>query len=374
MGNFSNLGLKKEIITVLNKTGYKESLPVQDQIIPLAARGKNIIFTSQTGSGKTIAYLLGTLGKIDKKQGIQAIILVPTRELCIQVGKEVEKICTPLGLNSGILYGGRDIKGDFKTTMKKNQIIIGTPGRLVQHVNDKRIIIGETKFIIYDESDQMFDNGFYEECTYLKRRISKNAQIILSSATISEKVHKFIENEIQNPEILTIGVQIPAKISQEVLYCSIPEKNAILAKFLKEKKFNKALVFCNTKVKSYNIADYLNSQGVNSRTLNSDFKQKERENNLNVFKEQKKSVLVTTDVAARGLHIENVDVVVNYDVPTKDEFYIHRIGRTGRNNKPGYSLTLICPEDEERFANIEFDYELKFEEIDDNFNKTERKI
>lgn len=372
MKSFEQLGLKKEIIDILSRLGFKEPLDVQEKVVPLALKGKNVVFTSKTGSGKTLAYLLGYLGKIDRKKGIQMLVLVPTRELCIQVGKEIEKVCTPLNINSGMLYGGRDIKGDFKTTMKKNQIIVGTPGRLVQHINDKKIAVGEVKYIVYDESDQMFDNGFYDECAYLKTRISKNAQILLASATISAKVGDFVEGQIPNHEFLTVGTQIPVNIRQEIVFCKIPEKNDLLLKFFKEKSFGKAIVFCNTKIKSYNIADHLNDHGINARTLNSDFKQKERENNLNVFKDQKKSVLVTTDVAARGLHIENVDIVVNYDVPTRDEFYIHRIGRTGRNNKAGYSLTMICPEDEERYENIEFDYELAVELIDKDFKKITR--
>lgn len=363
MALFKDLQLKKEIIETLEKNNFKKSLLVQEKIIPIALKGKNIVFTSQTGSGKTLAYLLSFIGKIDKKKGLQMLILVPTRELCIQVGKEIEKICKYLEINSGTLYGGRDIKGDFKTTMKKNQILTATPGRIVQHINNKKIIVGEVKYIVYDESDQMFDNGFYDECKYLKKRISKNAQIILSSATISEKVEEFMRTEIIDYEFLKIGEQIPHNIKQEKIFCKISEKNEILLNFLKNKKFSKAIIFCNTKIRSYDIADFLKENKINARTLNSDFKQKERENNLNTFKDQNTSILVTTDVASRGIHIDNIDIVINYDVPTRLEFYIHRIGRTGRNNKPGYALTFVCPEDEDRFDNIEFDYEINPKEI-----------
>lgn len=369
MKTFHELGLKKDIADILTRLGFKEPLEVQEKTIPLALQGKNVVITSKTGSGKTLAYLLGFLGKIDRKKGIQMLVMVPTRELCVQVGKEIDKVCSQLGISSGTLYGGRDIRGDFKTTMKKNQILIGTPGRLVQHINDKNIIVGETRYLVFDESDQMFDNGFYEDCAYIKKRVSKGAQIVLASATISPKVQEFVEQEIENHEFLKIGSQIPPNIRQEILSCSIPEKNGILVRFLENKQFSKAIIFCNTKNKSYSIADFLNENGINAKTLNSDFKQKDRENNLNTFKDQKKSVMVTTDVAARGLHIEKVDIVINYDVPTRDEFYVHRIGRTGRNDKQGYALTMICPEDEERFENIEFDYDLKLEEIDKDFNK-----
>lgn len=366
MGNFAKLNLKQEILEVLSRLKIKESFEVQDKIVPLALEGKNIVFTSRTGSGKTLAYLLGFLGKINKKQGTQMIVLVPTRELCIQVGKEMKRICDLLSINVGMLYGGRDIPGDYRTLDKKNQIMVGTPGRLLMHINEKRIKVGEVKYLVYDESDQMFDLGFYDKCAYLKQRVSKDAQIILSSATITDKVRNFIEREIIDFELLQIGELIPKNIVQEKLYCEKTEKNEIILKILSQNNFRRAMIFCNTKVKSYNISEFLQKNMLNSKSLNSDLQQSERLNHLNLFKDGKIKILVTTDVAARGLHIENVDMIINYDVPTKEEFYIHRIGRTGRIDQKGYSLTLICPEDINRFADIESKYGLNIIEINKN--------
>ena len=367
MGDFTKLSLKKEILDVLSRLQFDKSFEVQDKIIPLAMQGKNIVFTSRTGSGKTIAYLLGFLGKINKKQNTQMIVFVPTRELCIQVGKEIKKVCELLGINVGILYGGRDVQGDYRTLSKKNQILIGTPGRLLLHVNEKKIKVGEVKYLVYDESDQMLDHGFYDDCVYMKQRVSKNAQIIFSSATITDKVNSFIKNEIVDYELLRIGELIPKNIVQEKLYCKKFEKNEILLNLLSKKKFKRAMIFCNTKLKSYSLSEFLQKNKFKTKSLNSDLEQAERLNHLNLFKDGKIQVLVTTDVAARGLHIEKVDMVVNYDIPTKYEFYVHRIGRTGRIDKKGYSLTLICPEDVDRFYNIEFEYELSVVEIDKDF-------
>jgi len=366
MKTFQELGIKKQIIQALYALNIKEPLEVQEKIIPLALKGKNTVFTSQTGSGKTLAYSLGFLGKLDNKKDVQMLIIVPTRELCMQVGRELIKLGSILDINVGMLYGGRDIKGDFKTTMKKNQILVGTPGRLIQHINDKKVRVGDVKYLVFDESDQMFDNGFYDECAYIKERVSKNAQIILASATLSNKVQNFIENEVRDYELQQVGIQIPKNIKQNKIYCQIIEKNIILLKLFSTNKYNKAIVFCNTKTKSYGIARFLTENNIKTRSLNSDFEQRERDNNLNLFKDQSKIILVATDVAARGLHIEKVDIIVNYDVPTRPEFYIHRIGRTGRNDKEGNSLTLICPEDEERFKKIETLYEIKCETIDEN--------
>ena len=369
MSDFKGLRLKKEILAVLSRLKLNRSSEVQDKIVPLAMKGKNIVFTSRTGSGKTLAYLLGFLGKINKKQGTQMIVLVPTRELCIQVGKEMKRVCEPLGINVGMLYGGRDVPGDYRTLSKKNQIMVGTPGRLLLHVNEKKLKVGEVRYLVYDESDQMFDQGFYDDCVYMKQRISRDAQIISASATMTDKVNSFIMDEMDDYESLRIGELIPRNIIQEKLYCEKAEKNGVLLNLFSQKNFKLAkrgMIFCNTKIKSYDISKFLQDNKFNAKSLNSDLKQRERLNHLNLFKDGKIRILVTTDVAARGLHIENVDIIVNYDVPTNEEFYIHRIGRTGRIDKKGYSLTLICPEDVDRFYNIEFEYNLKVIEINKN--------
>ena len=366
MGDFNKLGLKKEILNILSRLKFNKSFEVQEKIVPLAIKGKNVVFTSRTGSGKTLAYLLGFLGKINKKLNTQMVVLVPTRELCIQVGKEIKRICEPLDINVGVLYGGRGVQGDYRTVNKKNQILVGTPGRLILHVNEKRIRVGEVKYLVYDESDQMFDHGFYHDCVYMKKRVSKDAQIIFSSATMTNKVKIFIENEIVDYELLRIGELIPKNIVQEKLYCEKLEKNEILSDIFSKKKFKRAMIFCNTKEKSYDITEFLQKKKFNAKSLNSDLEQVERLNHLNLFKDGKIRILITTDVAARGLQIENVDIIINYDVPTKYEFYVHRIGRTGRTDKKGYSLTFICPEDVNRFKDIEHQYKLDVVEIDHN--------
>lgn len=364
MGDFTKLNLKKEILEVLSKLKYNESFEVQDNVVPLAMRGKNIVFTARTGSGKTLAYLLSFIGRINRKQSTQMIVLVPTRELCIQVGKEMKKVCELLGINVGMLYGGRDVSGDYRTLNKKNQIIVGTPGRLIVHINDKKIKAGQVKYLVYDESDQMFDQGFYDDCIYLKKRVSKNAQIIMSSATMTGKVKSFIENEMVGYELLRIGELIPKQIVQEKLYCEKLKKEEILLDLFSNRKFKRAMVFCNTRLKSNILSEFLQKNNFKAKLLNSGLEQEERLNHLNLFKDGKIRILVTTDVAARGIHIEDVDIIINYDVPTKEEFYVHRIGRTGRINEKGYSLTLICPEDEDRFYNIEFEYQLSVVKID----------
>ncbi|MBW2999024.1 DEAD/DEAH box helicase, partial [Candidatus Woesearchaeota archaeon] len=267
------------------------------------------------------------------------------------------------GIKVGMLHGGREIRGDYKTTNKKLNIVIGTPGRLIQHINNKAIRVGDVKYIVYDESDEMFDNGFIKECAYLKARASKDAQIVLSSATINEKVESFINKEIVDYEFLKIGNLVPEKIVQEKANCKIKDKNDFLAKFLKNRFFRRVMIFCNTKIRCEEITEFLEEKKFKAKYINSDLSQDERNNLLNLFKSGNLSILVTTDVAARGLQIPKVDMVINYDVPRVPEYYIHRIGRTGRKDAKGYSLTLVCPEDEGRFNDLEFDFELDVKDI-----------
>jgi superfamily II DNA/RNA helicase len=363
MGKFKKLGLKKDILDVLSNLRYKESFEVQNLVVPLIMKGENVVFTSRTGSGKTLAYLLGFLNKINPKHALQLLIMVPTRELCIQVGKEIKKICDPLNINTGVLYGGRDLHGDQKTIQRKNQIMVCTPGRIIQQINMKHIKVGEVQYLVYDESDQMFDDGFYKDCAYIKERVSADVQTVLSSATITDKVSNFLEFEIGDHTLLNVGNQIPENIVQEKIYCEKLEKNDLILKLFTNKKPKRTVLFCNTKAKTEGISEFLTNHKINAKPFSGMLEQSERQSRLALFKEGKITVLVTTDVAARGLHIERIDNVFNYDVPTRTEFYVHRIGRTGRIDAKGYSLTFICPEDVERFEKIEETFDLQVKEI-----------
>lgn len=358
MKSFAELGVKKEIVHALEGIGYVDPLEVQEKIIPLALQKKNLVFTAKTGSGKTLAFTIAFLARINKKHALQMIILVPSRELCIQVGKEIKRVCEPLGINVGMLYGGREIVGDYRTLNKKNHIIIGTPGRLIQHINEKNIKVGDVSCLVFDESDHLFEEGFYEDCAYLRERVSNNSQIILASATITATVERFIKEEIKEFLLVRVGVLIPENIVQEKVYCKRADKEVILQKILSQKRVKRSMVFCNMKSTVTWLSGLLNEKKMKARPISNDVREDDRLNYLNLFKEGKVHVLIATDVAARGLHIEDVDLIVNYDIPTRKEFYVHRIGRTGRNDKPGHAITIICPEEKEQFQDIEAEFGL----------------
>jgi ATP-dependent RNA helicase DeaD len=354
--SFQQLGLKKDVIEAINKLGYSKPTLVQEKIIPLVLEKHDLAFTAQTGSGKTLAYTLGVLSRIQPKQHIQLLIITPTRELCMQIGAELKKLGAILGFNVGSFYGGHDLNMDKRLITKKLHVVVATPGRLIQHINFKTLKVGDVKTIVFDESDQMFDNGFYDDCVYIINRVSVSAQVLLSSATINPQVEEFIGKYIPDHKQISIGVQIPKSISQEAFFCKIEEKNEELLTFLNKERPRSVLIFANTKTKLQSINDFLKSNDYKITMLSSDLEQKDREKVLEKFKERKYQILVCTDVASRGLQIDDVDLVINYDIPKRKEFYVHRIGRTGRTQKKGKSLSLVCPEDEEAFMAIQDEY------------------
>jgi superfamily II DNA/RNA helicase len=233
--------------------------------------------------------------------------------------------------------------------------------------NENSLKVGDISFLIFDESDQMFDTGFYDDCVYIRSRVSSAAQIVLSSATITPRVEHFLRKSIKDFELVKIGTLIPPNIDQDVLFCPISDKTKLLVNFFQGEKFSRAIVFANTKVKLSSIYDTLLHNKITANYLSSDLDQKDREKVVRDFKAAKFSVLVSTDIASRGLDIQGVDIIVNYDVPPRSEFYVHRIGRCGRNDLRGYALTFICPEDEEDFSIIEHQFDLTVGVVNTNF-------
>jgi len=355
---FAHLGLKKEVVLALETLGFTEPTDVQEKVLPLITAKKNVVFTSQTGSGKTIAYSVGFFNRLQLKQQVQMLVIVPTRELCMQVGEELKKFGQLLGFNVGMLYGGHDLIVDKKVVSKRLHVIVATPGRLIQHINNKVVRVGDVSYLVFDESDQMFDTGFYDDCEYIRSRVSVTAQLVLSSATLTAKVESFVKKNISDFEFVEVGALIPSSITQDMLLCTIPEKNKLLVDFFLGEEFSRAIVFVNTKSKLSAVYDTLLFHNISANYLSSDLDQKEREKCVRDFRAGKFSVLVCTDVASHGLDIKGVDIVVNYDVPPRSEYYVHRIGRAGRVGVQGYALTFVCPEDEEDFAALRKQFDL----------------
>lgn len=353
--DFKELGISKEVIDLLRKNGIIEPTPVQERSIPLLKENKDIIAQAQTGTGKTLAFMLPVLEKIDStKDDIQALIITPTRELALQITKEAQKYANP---DVGILsaYGGQDIDGQVKKLKNKIHLVIGTPGRLLDHLRRKTIRLNNVSMLVLDEADLMLDMGFLEEVKSIIKSMPKNRQTMLFSATISKGVKILSQKFLNEPERITIKSKEVTldNIKQIMVRTSEEEKFNALCHYISETNPFMAMIFCKTK----NMVMYLNEElgklGYKCDELHGDMTQRKRERVMKTFRKADLPILISTDVAARGLDIEGVTHVFNYDVPQNIDTYIHRIGRTGRAGQDGVAITFVTNFEEYKFANIE---------------------
>ena len=344
MISFNDLSIPSKALENLTSLGYKHPTPIQEQTIPLLLNNKDVIAKAKTGSGKTLAFALPLILKLDEKEHFpQALIIAPTRELSEQIAQECRKLARYKDDVKVItLYGGTSLTRQVASLEKGADIIVGTPGRLLDHFSRETIHLGQIKTLILDEADRMLDMGFADDILKLVSNIPKQRQSLLFSATYPENIDKLTKVILKNP----IEVQVKSEKEQlsitEHVY-SVENKDKALITTLQHFQPSLAIVFCNTKVKTVEVSNMLDAKGFDVATLNGDLEQYERQEMLLQFANGSLPILVATDLAARGLDIEAIDVVINYDTPMKTEDYTHRIGRTGRADKDGLAVTL-CDE------------------------------
>lgn len=356
--DFSSLGIDNRLIEILKKTGIKEPTPVQEQTIPLILNGKDVIAQSQTGTGKTLAFLLPMLQNIDNtKDFIQALIITPTRELALQITEELNKFAPSMGIYTLSLYGGHDIERQ-KSKLKNNpHIVIGTPGRIIHHIVKKTLTLSKIKILVLDEADVMISMGFIEDVETIIRSSSSFRQTMLFSATMTKGLRRLASHYMKKPE----NIHIQSKhitlddIEQIVVETSEEGKFDTLCSLID--KFNPflAIIFCKTKTRAIDLEFELGKKGYECDSLHGDLSQSRREQILKRFRQAKTQLLVATDIASRGLDIEGVTHVFNYDIPCDSKWYIHRMGRTGRAGNKGIAVTLITPDEYDILKNIEND-------------------
>ena len=344
MTTFQNLSLPIDLLENLKSLGYEIPTPIQKQTIPLLRENKDLIAQAKTGSGKTLAFLLPLILKLDADEHFpQALIIAPTRELCEQIAGEANKLARyKKDVKVITLYGGTSLRTQVASLEKGADILIGTPGRLLDHFSRETIHLGQIKTLILDEADRMLDMGFADDILKLVSNLPKQRQSILFSATYPENIDKLTKVILNNPTEVKIVSKEKEVAIEEFVY-EVEDKDKALLTTLKHFQPNLVLIFCNTKVKTAEVSDMLNKQGFDVATLNGDLEQYERQEMLLRFANGSLPVLVATDLAARGLDIDGIDLVINYDTPMKTEDYTHRIGRTGRADKSGLAVTL-CDE------------------------------
>ncbi len=364
MNNFADLKLAAEILKALTESGYTTPTPIQMQAIPLVLEGCDLMAGAQTGTGKTAAFVLPMLQKLlpfassspsPARHVVRALILVPTRELAIQVEASVKAYAKHSHLRSLVVFGGIDIKTQIPSLRNGVEILVATPGRLLDHIEQKTVQLGQVQMLVLDEADRMLDMGFMPDLKRILALLPKQRQNLMFSATFSNEIKKLSAEFLVNPKLIEVARSnaTSENVTQKVYLVGAGEKHALLAQLLRGSDAKQALVFTKTKLTASRIARQLQREGFSADAIHGDKSQLERMQALQAFKNSTISVLIATDVAARGLDIDQLPVVINYEIPSAPEDYVHRIGRTGRAGAFGIAISLVAPEEEKYLLEIE---------------------
>ncbi len=348
MTSFAALGVIPAFTEVLNKQGIKVATPVQEKAIPAIFKGRDVIAKSQTGTGKTLAYLLPLVQRIQtERDEVQALILTPTRELSKQVFDVLKSLASVRGVDAADVIGGRTIENQIQKLKRNPHVIIGTPGRLLDHIRRRTLDLSAVKMVILDEADQMLAAGFREDIEALVDQTPKKRQFILLSATMTEDTVRLARKYMTNPERIDVAEKETASTVEQRIYETTKEhKLPLLIRHLKEMNPFMSVVFCNTKDEAHRLAERLAEEtDIVVEELHGDMSQGQRNQVIRRFEKMEIQVLVASDVAARGLDVEGITHVFNFGIPRNLEYYVHRIGRTGRAGTHGIAITYVTPED-----------------------------
>jgi ATP-dependent RNA helicase DeaD len=355
VAGFSEFGLGSEVLKAVALMGFEEPTPIQKKTIPVLLTGKDVIGQAQTGTGKTAAFGIPIVERIDKNaQGVQAIILAPTRELAIQAAEEMNKLGQFKKLHALPVYGGTSIERQIKVLKKGVHVVVGTPGRVLDHIERRTLSLKDVKIVVLDEADEMLDMGFVEDITKILQTTPPDRQTLLFSATMPNEILNISKRYMKNPEKIRIATDTltAPKINQIFYEVRPTEKIEALSRLIDSDDEGVFLVFCHTKKEADDVATNLKLRGYEADAMHGDFSQAQREAVLKKFRNSRIDVLVATDVAARGLDISNISHVVNFSIPQNPESYVHRIGRTGRAGREGVAITFVTPREERQLRLI----------------------
>ena len=342
---FDTFGLSESTMRAIRNKGYTISTPVQAGCIPPMLAGKDVIAKAPTGTGKTMAFGLPIIERMDREsEAVQALILAPTRELAMQITQELREVAVyHEGLRVVCLYGGEPIGKQINALKRKPQIVVATPGRLSDHMKRRTVTVKEVQTVVLDEADRMLDMGFIHDVTRILDKIPNRKNLGMFSATISREVMDISWVYQRDPEEITVQATKENKpdILQYRIEVPSDQKVDTIARIIAGEKLERVMCFCNTKGSTERLTKFLQMRGLDAQCIHGDIPQRKREAVMALFREGKLRVFVATDVAARGIDVDDVDAVFNYDVPDENEYYIHRIGRTGRAKRHGVAYTLL---------------------------------
>lgn len=358
---FSDLNLNKQVLEALDAMRFSECTPIQEETIPYILAGRDLMGIAQTGTGKTAAYLLPVINKLSEggysSDHINSIVMSPTRELAQQIDQTMEGFSYFVPVSSVPVYGGSD--GASFEQQKRGlslgaDMVIATPGRLIAHLNMGYVDLSKVSFFILDEADRMLDMGFSEDIISIVKLLPESCQMIMFSATMPDKIQQLARKLLHNPAMVKLAIAKPAeKIVQQAYICYENQKLGLIRKILTEGRDDRTLIFASSKIKVKEVARSLRNMRLPVREMHSDLDQTERESTMLDFKSGKIKILVATDIIARGIDIDDIRTVVNYDVPHDSEDYVHRIGRTARANNDGIAITFVSEKEQRKFAEIE---------------------
>ncbi|MDY4489574.1 MAG: DEAD/DEAH box helicase [Candidatus Faecousia sp.] len=342
---FESLGLSQEMLKALEKKGYGYPTTIQALAIPHFMQWKDVIAKAPTGTGKTFAFGIPMIEHVDAAlEEVQGLILAPTRELAIQIGDELRGLLTYYqGIRVAVLYGGAGIGGQIKQLERKPQIVVATPGRLMDHYNRKTIRLDKIQTVVLDEADRMLDMGFFKDVTRIIEKVKNRKNLGLFSATISQEVMT-VSWMYQRDEVeITVEPKQEDRpdIDQYSITCTPLQKAETTLRLIRSQGFERVMIFCNTKHMCQRLCDEYQRAGLDCDCIHGDIRQSQRERTMQRYREGKLSVLIATDVASRGIDVDDVDCVINYDIPEENEYYVHRIGRTGRAKKKGVAWSIV---------------------------------
>ncbi len=358
---FDEFEFEPAILDAIESMNFQECTPIQEKSIPLLLEGKDLLGVAQTGTGKTAAYLLPVLNKLSTgrypSDSINCVIMVPTRELAQQIDQQVEGFSYFLPVSSVAVYGGNDgirYEQERRGFSMGADIVVATPGRLISHISLGNIDLSKVSFFILDEADRMLDMGFYDDIMQIVKKLPTNRQNLLFSATMPPEIQRLAGSILHNPVEVKLSVSKPAeKIMQTAYICYEAQKLAIIQSLFSNYQPKRVLIFSSSKLKVKEITKSLRHLGLNVGEMHSDLDQAERDNIMHKYRNGHINLLVATDIVSRGIDIDDIDLVINYDVPYESADYVHRIGRTARAGAEGCAITFVNVEDQKLFKNIE---------------------
>ncbi len=374
---FKTLNLEDSFLSNLQSLNFEKMTKIQELSLPLSLQNKDIIAKAKTGSGKTVSFGIPLVHKLDvKKFKIQSLVLAPTRELANQIALEIRKLSRHIhNVKVLTLTGGVPYNPQVSSLYHGAHIIVGTPGRVLKHISEENINFESLNTLVLDEADKMLDMGFFEDISKIIDALPKQRQSMLFSATYEEGIEKLSKGVLNNPTLVEVEDEQKVKITQKFYGCNDSTKSSLIPAIISSNEAKTTLIFCNMKIKCEEVADELDALGLDVLTLHSDLDQKDRDQIITLFSNKSYPILIATDVASRGLHIDDIDLVINYDLARDEKVHTHRIGRTARAGKGGVAISLYNENDEEKVDDIkEFFDDIIFDEIENIKDNPEFKI